>query len=121
VIGGPLRAELLDNTWFGITILSTVAVECALHGIPCFLCKWLESSPYGYLDQVTRFGGGIRLDQPDQIKDIPSMLENYTPDPHLRETCGTPIQPERLRILLGFGPPLQATISGADQDRPGFS
>jgi hypothetical protein len=121
VVGGPLRSELLDKTWFGITILSTVAVECALKGIPCFLCKWLESSPYGYLDQFTRFGVGVRLNQPDEIKHIPLMLQNYAPDPHLRENCGTPIQPERLRILLGLSPPQQVTISGADRDRPGSS
>jgi hypothetical protein len=120
VVGGPLRSELLDKTWFGITILSTVAVECALKGIPCFLCKWLESSPYGYVDQFTRFGVGIRLDQPDEIKRIPFMLQNYMSDPHLRKNCGTPIQPERLRILLGLSPPQQVATSGADRDRPGL-
>ena len=46
-----LQPEMLNKTWFGVTILSTVVVECALRGIPCFLCAWLESWPYGYIDQ----------------------------------------------------------------------
>jgi len=49
MISGPLTEELLSKAWFGITILSTVATECAVRGIPCFLCKWLESWPYGYV------------------------------------------------------------------------
>ncbi|MBZ5679413.1 MAG: hypothetical protein LAO24_04815 [Acidobacteriia bacterium] len=103
VVSGPLQSDLLDNTWFGITILSTVTVECALRGIPCFLCKWLESSPYGYVDQFTRFGIGIRLDQPGEIKQIPPMLQGRKPDAATAANCWSPIENERLRVLLGIG------------------
>jgi len=66
----PLSPALLDKTWFGITVLSTVVVDCALHQVPCFLCKWLESSPYGYVDQFVRFGLGIPLIHPDGFSRI---------------------------------------------------
>jgi hypothetical protein len=103
VVSGPLQSDLLDETWFGITILSTVAVECALRGIPCFLCKWLESSPYGYVDQFTRFGVGIRLNQPGEIRQIPLILQRHKPDAAMLANCWSPIEKERFRVLLGIG------------------
>jgi len=98
LISGPLQSELLNRIWFGITILSTVAVECALRDIPCFLCKWLESTSYGYIDQFTRFGIGIRLDDPDDIYTIPAKLRN--PQPSTRQ-CVEATDNNRLRLLLG--------------------
>jgi hypothetical protein len=120
VVSGPLQPQLLDETWFGITILSTVAVECALRGIPCFLCKWLESSPYGYVDQFTRFGVGIRLNHPADIKQIPLLLMNYKSNPHVHEACGIPIKPERLRILLGLSPK-QMVVPSAGEHMAGIA
>jgi hypothetical protein len=101
LMDGPLRSELLERTWFGITILSTVVVDCALRGIPCFLCNWLESSPYGYIDQFTRFGVGILLDAPEQVSEIPQLLARPRTEVP-RENLWHPIRPERLRTLLGF-------------------
>jgi hypothetical protein len=72
-----------------------------LRGIPCFLCDWLESSPYGYVDQFTRFGVGIPLHAPDQISQIPRMLEQRRSEVP-REKLWTPIQAERLRTLWGL-------------------
>jgi len=110
VIGGPLQPELLDQTWFGVTVLSTVAVECALRGIPCFLCSWLEAWPYGYVEQFTRFGMGIHLRHPSEIPRIPTMLKNYRPIDDVRENCYSPIEAKRLMELLGIGNgPLTAT------------
>jgi hypothetical protein len=102
VVSGRLQPEMLDQAWFGITVLSTVSVECALRGVPCFLCSWLESWPYGYVDQFTRFGAGIRLNRPEEIRQIPEMLRNYKSSPTVRENCWTPIEPRRLQTLLGM-------------------
>jgi hypothetical protein len=102
VVDGPLLSELLDHTWFGITILSTVAVECALRRIPCFLCKWLESSPYGYIDQFTRFGVGIPLQHPGAIKQIPALLTQYHPGARVTENCWKPAEAAQLRKWLGI-------------------
>jgi hypothetical protein len=103
VASGALQSEMLDRTWFGITVLSTVSVECALRGIPCFLCAWLDSYPYGYVEQFTRFGVGILLNRQDEIRQIPEMLKAYKPSvAAVRENCWSPIEAERLQTLLGI-------------------
>jgi hypothetical protein len=99
VVSGPLQSEMLNRTWFGVTVLSTVVTECALHGVPCFLCAWLESCPYGYVDQFTRSNVGIRLNEPSQISEIPMMLGNYKAD-RVQENCWRPVERQRLRALL---------------------
>jgi len=103
IVGGPLQTELLQRAWFGVTVLSTVVVECALQGVPCFLCSWLESWPYGYVDQFTRFGVGIRLAERSEIGQIPEMLKNYKGGGSVQEDCWRPIEKLRLRALLGIG------------------
>jgi hypothetical protein len=105
VVGGPLQAEMLDKAWFGLTVMSTVAVECTLRGIPCFLCAWLEAWPYGYVDQFSRFGIGIRLNEPGEIRQIPVKLQNYDAGGAGRTNCWTPIETQRLQALLGIGKP----------------
>jgi hypothetical protein len=74
VVSGPMEPDLLDNVWFAVAVLSTVAVDCALRGVPCFLCKWLECSPYGYVDQFIQFGVGIGMDNPEEMLKIPSLV-----------------------------------------------
>jgi hypothetical protein len=87
LVDEPLTPELLDKTWFGITVLSTVVMDCALRHVPCFLCKWLESSPYGYVDQFVRFGLGLPLTHPDEISDIPVHLRVFESRTHRYEDC----------------------------------
>ena len=101
VISGPLTDELLNNAWFGVTVMSTVVVECAMRGVPCFLCAWLEAWPYGYVDQFDRFEVGIRLGS-GEIHGIPTILRNYHVSARIRENCWTEIAPQRLRSLLGM-------------------
>ncbi|MGH9495153.1 MAG: hypothetical protein ACRD3B_09160, partial [Candidatus Sulfotelmatobacter sp.] len=103
VVGGALTPEMLDRAWFGVTVLSTVAVECALRAIPCFLCAWLEAWPYGYVDQFTRFDVGIRLSGPEQLRQIPTILQDFKASGQIGENCWVPIEPQRLRDLLGVG------------------
>jgi len=100
IVSGPLTEELLAQAWFGITIFSTVATECAVRGIPCFLCKWLEFWPYGYVEQFIRFGVGIGLNHPSEIKRIPEYLENNLVSKDARENCWQPAAEGRLRELL---------------------
>lgn len=100
VVSGPLTDELLDQTWFGITILSTVTTECAFRGIPCFLCKWLEFWPYGYIEQYGRFGAGTVLNSPAEIAAIPRILENYVVAPAVKRNLWQPISPDRFAELL---------------------
>jgi hypothetical protein len=74
VIDGPLTAELLARTWFGITVESTTVMDCAERGISCFLCGWLAKSPYEYVQQFARFGVGEELQSAEQIEEIPARL-----------------------------------------------
>jgi hypothetical protein len=100
VLSGPLSEHLLMKAWFGITILSTVAVECAVRGIPCFLCKWLEFSAHGYVEQFIRFGVGIGLEGPNEIKRIPEYLREHASKANAVENCWQSVAPGRLRELL---------------------
>jgi hypothetical protein len=100
IVDGPLTDDLLENAWFGITVLSTVATECALRGIPCFLCRWLESSPYGYVEQLVRYGVGTGLNEPGEIPKIPEYLARLAGSPDASANCWRPITPIRLAELL---------------------
>ncbi len=99
MMSGTFTPDLLHQTWFGVTVLSTMAVECALQGIPCFLCGWMEYSSYGYLQQFGRFGVGYLLHSPAEIPEIPRILATYVAQPVLRDLW-QPIVPDRLRELL---------------------
>ncbi len=97
-----MSEELLAGAWFGITVLSSVATECAMRRIPCFLCKWLEFWPGEYVDQYVRFGVGIELKDPGEIKNIPKCLESYAADPNVMENCWQPASVECLDQLFSF-------------------
>jgi hypothetical protein len=100
IVDGPLTEDLLAKVWFGVTILSTVAIECAIRGIPCFLCKWLEFWPYGYVEQFLRFGVGVGLNDPGEIQKIPEYLRQRSVSAEVRENCWQPAATGRLRELL---------------------
>jgi hypothetical protein len=102
IVHGPMSEELLAGAWFGITVLSSVATECAMRRIPCFLCKWLEFWPGEYVDQYVRFGVGIELKDPGEIKNIPKCLESYAADPNVMENCWQPASAECLDQLFSF-------------------
>ena len=97
---GPLTENLFAQAWFGITIHSTVATECAVRGIPCFLCTWLEFWPYGYVEQFIRFGVGTGLNHPSEIKRIPEYLANNVVSEDACENCWQPAAAGRLRQWL---------------------
>jgi hypothetical protein len=98
VVEGDLSEDLLHRTRFALTVQSSAAVDCALRGIPVFLCAWLDYSYYGYLQQFIRFGLGARLQSPAEIERIPQFLEDPPPDP--RADFWTEISANRLKQLL---------------------
>jgi hypothetical protein len=103
LIAGPMTEDLLGEAWFGITILSTVAMECAIRGVPCFLCKWLEFWPYRYVEQFIRFGVGVGLEDPSEIKKIPEYLQRIQWSAPDGENWWQSAPPQRLRELLSSG------------------
>lgn len=114
ILTGPLTEKLLSTAWFGITILSTVAVECAIRGIPCFLCKWLESWPYQYVEQFIRYGAGIGLNHPSEIEKIPEYLKGYSIGGDVKANCWQPAPAARLlEILAAARAPLTATAQAS--------
>jgi len=104
LVSGALTETLLDRTWFGVTVLSTAAVDCAKRGIPCFFCKWLEYWPYGYIDQFERFGVGRILRNASEIDSIPAIVGKQSVPATLLRDLWDPISPERLRTHLGIDP-----------------
>ena len=97
---GVLAPEFLSQIWFGVTVLSTVAIECAQLGVPCFLCDWLEFWPYGYIDQFIRFGVGYRLHNPAELSNIPEILKTFSVPSSRAADLSVPIDPHRFEDLL---------------------
>jgi hypothetical protein len=104
LVAGPLDNALLQDAWFGVTVLSTASMECVLAGVPCFLCTWLEHSPFQYARQFIKFGAGIALDSPAQISNIPEMIVGYRTTLELASNLWQPIEPRRLRELFEGAP-----------------
>jgi hypothetical protein len=97
---GRISAELLRRTWFGVTVQSSVAVECVVHGVPCFLCEWLDLWPYGYLGHFRKFEVAMGLTSPSDIQKIPDRLAEYRPNRKTVENCYETITPERFEEIL---------------------
>jgi hypothetical protein len=100
---GRFGPELLRRTWFGLTVQSSVAMECMVHGVPCFLCEWLDLWPYGYIAQYRKFRVGIGLRSPEEIASIPEKLAAYSPDPRIVADCWEAMTPERFKEILAGG------------------
>jgi hypothetical protein len=73
-IAGPTTIELWNNVKFGMTVESTIALECMIRQIPIFLCTWLRSAYGSYPQQYARFGVGHILNAPNEMKEIPRLL-----------------------------------------------
>jgi hypothetical protein len=102
VVGGPFTPEPVARAWFAVTVESTTVIDCSLLGVPCFLCEWLNTSPYGYTRQYARFGVGRILHSPAQLNELPSMLTE--PAAPLSGDCLLkPMDPEWLRRILSSG------------------
>jgi hypothetical protein len=100
VSGAP--EEILSRTWCGVTVDSSVAVECALRKIPFFLCGWLDFTGLGYLQQFARFGVGQVLKTPESIEQIPELVACYRADVAAIEQLWHEADPAQLDALM-FG------------------
>jgi hypothetical protein len=88
----------MRDIWFACTVISTSALDCAIRGIPTFLCGWLENWPFGYMRQFEAFRVGVKLSKPEEIAQIPQLLESF-------EACNPrdiwePICPDALSEIL---------------------
>ena len=90
--------SLLSDAWCGIGIDSSVAVECALAGVPYFLCGWLDYSGFGYGQQFARYGAGRMLHSASELAEIPAIVANWR-EPDLNGLAQT-IDTEVLDALL---------------------
>ncbi|MFY9558885.1 MAG: hypothetical protein WAQ52_01505 [Terriglobales bacterium] len=99
-VTGRFGPDLLRRTWFGLTVQSSVAMECVVHGVPCFFCDWLDLWPYGYLAQYRKFGVGVGLRSPEKIASIPKILATYHLDRRIVADCWEAMTPQRFQDLL---------------------
>jgi hypothetical protein len=98
---GPLDSTLLDRIWIALTVESSAAVECALAGIPTFLCSWFDPSWWEYGKQFVRFSVAQALESPEQIADLPKRMSKIA-RPQMRTLATTPITRARLESILGL-------------------
>jgi hypothetical protein len=100
VIGGVPPEQVMSRAWCGVTINSSVAVECAMHDIPFFLCGWLDFTADGYLEQFARYGVAEVLQSPEDIHRIPQMVADYRADPVRRQKIWQAADPNQLDAIL---------------------
>jgi hypothetical protein len=100
VIADPVSERLLRKIWFSLTVESSVAVECALAGVPSFLCGWFDIDLYSYGKQYERFGAARILDDPADISRIPELLGSQRPGAEVRNRLYAPITRENLEAVL---------------------
>jgi hypothetical protein len=102
VVEGPFTQQLVGKAWFAVTVESSTVIDCSLLEVPCFLCEWLSSSPYGYIPQYARFGVGRILKSAEQLNEVPRMLRE--PAIPLSADCLLkPIDPDWLRRTIATG------------------
>jgi hypothetical protein len=92
--------QLLRKIWFSLTVESSVAVECALAGIPSFLCGWFDLDLYSYGKQYKKFGAVRILKEPADISRVPESLGERQLDAAARERLYRPITREELEAVL---------------------
>ena len=102
IVAGVPPEQVMSRAWCGLTVDSSVAVECAVNDIPFFLCGWLDFTGDGYLEQFARFGVANVLPSPDHIELIPRMVSDFRPDPARRERIWREADPRQLDAIM-FG------------------
>lgn len=108
VVEGPLTEDLLQQTFFAVTVLSTAALDCTRRGIPVFRCAWLDHSNYGYTKQFSKFAVGVELGCADEIAKVPSMLRGLAPKGP--SDLWQPVEPDELQQLLRGALKLEAAV-----------
>ena len=93
-------STVMPRTLCGVGPDSTVCVECAQHGIPYFLCGWLDFNGFGYMQQLARFGAGIMLETPDAILAIPKKLSGFKLDRSKIQQIWQPVDDKHLDQII---------------------
>ena len=95
-------SELFGKIWFGVSVNSSVAVECTLHGIPFFNCGWLETKDCGYAGQFGKFSAGRLLQAPEDLNAIPEYIREFHSFPEKLGRISQPIQAATLdQVFFG--------------------
>lgn len=102
IVDGVPPNAVISRAWCGLTVDSSVAVECAMRNVPFFLCGWLDFTGDGYLGQFARFGVARVLGSPDEIGQIPQIVSEFRADPAGLQLLSREIDPNVLDELL-FG------------------
>jgi hypothetical protein len=100
VIADPLSERLLRKIWFSMTVESSVAVECALAGVPSFLCGWFDVDLYSYGKQYERFGAAKILNDPADISRIPKLMGSQRAGAEVWNRLYSPITREDFEAVL---------------------
>lgn len=113
-----VHVEILDSiapeavmarAWCGVTVDSSVAVECSLRKIPFFLCGWLDFSGFGYLRQFERYGVARVLQSPEEVEQIPQMVADFQFLPETLQRLWRESNPAQLDELMFGARPSQLT------------
>ncbi|MBV9573586.1 MAG: polysaccharide deacetylase family protein, partial [Acidobacteriales bacterium] len=116
-------SEVIRDAWFGISVNSSVAVECTLERIPFFNCGWLETKDTGYAAQFSKFGAGILMNHPSEIYQIPDLLgagvsEKIDFSDSVLRKLSEPLQPGTLKQVLFGGAPLRDHARARENNSP---
>jgi len=95
-----MTPDLFERAWCSVTVESSVAVESTTHGVPCFLCSWLDVSWYDYGKQYAKFHAGYQLHSPEGIRKIPQLVERISITEETRQSLRTVIRAEDLESVL---------------------
>jgi hypothetical protein len=100
VTNEPISERLFQRTWFSLTVESSVAVECSLAGIPCFLCGWFDLDLHAYIKQYENYGAARILKSPEEIERIPDSLSSNVLTAHIQSQICQPATPGQLKAIL---------------------
>lgn len=102
VTNEPVSNQLFRRMWFGLTVESSVAVECAMAGVPCFLYGWFDLGLHGYVRQYEKYGVARVLNSPEEIQRIPELLGSTRLNADTQDGICHPFTRSQLEaILLG--------------------
>jgi hypothetical protein len=100
LLAGPPSEYMWSNTRAAVTVQSSAALECTARDIPVFLCAWLRDPYSGYVQQYARFGVGRLLECPEQMAEIPGLIEKHLGKRFQPEPVWRSLDSDRLGNLL---------------------
>jgi len=102
IVDGQPPEQVMSLAWCGVTVDSSVAVECALRKIPFFVCGWLDFAGMEYLRQYAQAGAARVLSSPNEIMRIPEMVAEHPDDELVPNRLWQPANSSQLDEIL-FG------------------